>query len=276
MSNLMERSYHWVTEELPALIQDIPNEIGGLISGFATSTPSALSGAERLYFGLTSIMTLASYALVFIALTKKPDSISWGKYLLRFATVACICMFISVAIALFTNGAINFTIPMLFLAGLYMNVFADRAANDGNVETKTRITVAVSAISLILLILLALLTQPQGSSSHLTPQETPNTGQAIAGAETGSASYGVLNSSDKDIVVIVKGSNDVLQVAFFIAAGEEGWTTLPEDTYTVQAATGSTWYGPEKLFGSKTNYSQPYTFTIRYGESLLNEYGPRS
>ena len=66
----------------------------------------------------------------------------------------------------------------------------------------------------------------------------------------------------------VKDMSGRTVVGFYVSSGSTAEAYVPEGTYSVQFATGETWYGKSKRFGSKTSYGQDNSLSLGYGDMI--------
>ena len=102
--------------------------------------------------------------------------------------------------------------------------------------------------------------------ASLTEQPMPSNGEILNGSSYGDAGVGV-TASNTDAYVKVKDSSGTV-VGFFVRSGQTAEAYFAPGTYDVQFAMGTTWYGLDHLFGSKTSYGQDRGVTLGYGELM--------
>jgi len=106
------------------------------------------------------------------------------------------------------------------------------------------------------------------ADASLTAQAEPGNGAILAGSSYGDAGVQVTASPDASAYVKVKDMAGNTKVGFFVRSGSTAEVRVPTGTYSVQFASGETWYGNSDCFGSKTSYGQDGGVTLRYGDII--------
>lgn len=111
-------------------------------------------------------------------------------------------------------------------------------------------------VAIIAIIVLIVGCPQKDPDDDLTPLAEPKSGTILFGD---SYKYGseitVTASKTQSCVVKLKNRSGVTKLSFYVRAGATVTVKVPEEYLYVYFASGTTWYGREHLFGSKTNYS---------------------
>ena len=109
-----------------------------------------------------------------------------------------------------------------------------------------------------------------GSSSsdpdeNLVAQSEPANGAVLNGTSAGESAVEVTAAPGESAYVKVKSLSGGTVVGFYVRAGATSGAYVPAGTYSVQFATGETWYGTSDRFGSRTLYGQDENLTLDSG-----------
>ena len=110
--------------------------------------------------------------------------------------------------------------------------------------------------------------KPTNPDANLTPQTPPYTGEVLDGSSGGDAAVKVNTAPGANAYVKVKDMSGRTVVGFYVSSGSTAEAYVPEGTYSVQFATGETWYGKSKRFGNKTSYGQDNSLSLGYGDMI--------
>ena len=95
------------------------------------------------------------------------------------------------------------------------------------------------------------------ADAHLTPVAEPASGTILSGSEVYNGSQITINaSSGSSCVVKLKTRSGTERISFYVCAEDTVTVGVPAEHLYVYFATGDTWYGTTRLFGSKTRYSK--------------------
>lgn len=109
---------------------------------------------------------------------------------------------------------------------------------------------------------------PVDPDANLVEQPLPENGAILDGVSDGYAGVGINASPEENVYVKIKDPSGYTVVGFFVTAGSSAEVYVPEGTYSAQFASGTTWYGPNDCFGSKTSYGQDDNLVLGYGEMV--------
>lgn len=85
----------------------------------------------------------------------------------------------------------------------------------------------------------------------------PQSGEILTGFEYfGGSEITVTASNNADCVVKLKSKDGITKLSFYVRAGDTVTVGVPAEYMYVYFASGETWYGWEKMFGSSTYYSK--------------------
>ena len=110
--------------------------------------------------------------------------------------------------------------------------------------------------------------KPTNPDANLTPKTPPYNGEVLDGSSGGDAAVQVNTAPGESAYVKVKDMSGRTVVGFYVSSGSTAEAYVPEGTYSVQFATGETWYGKSKRFGSKTSYGQDNSLSLGYGDMI--------
>ena len=90
------------------------------------------------------------------------------------------------------------------------------------------------------------------------PIQKPASGTILTGGEYYGSEITVHADSSYDYVVLLKDSNEVVLLAFYVQAGDSVTVSVPDERLYVYFASGKYWYGYGKglMFGEDTDYSK--------------------
>lgn len=128
------------------------------------------------------------------------------------------------------------------------------------------------AIILVISIVGCMLVACSGGSSNadskLKAQSEPANGAVLTGSSNGNAGVQVTAAPGESAYVKVKKTSGNTVVGFFVRSGSTAEVRVPSGTYSVQFATGDTWYGSSDCFGSKTSYGQDKSVSLGDGDVI--------
>lgn len=104
------------------------------------------------------------------------------------------------------------------------------------------------------------------ADANLKAQAEPSNGAVLTGSSGGNAAVKVTAAPGESAYVKVKGMSGGTAVGFFVRSGSTAQVSVPPGTYSVQFATGETWYGAANCFGSKTSYGQDKSVSLGNGD----------
>lgn len=104
--------------------------------------------------------------------------------------------------------------------------------------------------------------------ASLTAQALPQNGAILNGTSDGSAGIEISAPSGASAYAKIKTSSGNTVVGFFIRSGSTAQVNVPPGIYSVQFATGETWYGKSDCFGSGTSYGQDKDVSLGYGDVM--------
>ncbi len=100
-------------------------------------------------------------------------------------------------------------------------------------------------------------TPPETDTPALIPVTEPITGTVLEGHERYNASEITVTASYSEACVVkLKDLWGDTVLSFYVRAGQTATVSVPAQRLYVYFASGKTWYGKEKLFGSSTSYSK--------------------
>ena len=104
------------------------------------------------------------------------------------------------------------------------------------------------------------------ADANLKAQAEPSNGAVLTGSSNGNAGVKVTTAPGESAYVKVKNLSGGTTVGFYVRSGSTAEVSVPAGTYSVQFATGETWYGAANCFGSKTSYGQDKSVALVNGD----------
>lgn len=92
---------------------------------------------------------------------------------------------------------------------------------------------------------------------HMVAFDLPESGEVFIGAELYRGSELTISSSSSECCYIkLKGTTGEDVFSFFVRAGDTVTVPVPAGYFYVYFSYGTSWYGPEYIFGSETSYAK--------------------
>lgn len=115
--------------------------------------------------------------------------------------------------------------------------------------------------------------RPSAQDSTLTAVPEPLSGTILSGEPGHDYSKIIIHASaGSSYVVKLKSPSGTTRLSFYVRSGETVTVRVPPECLYVYFASGSTWYGTDYLFGSKTYYSMDDELFDFRGKQLELEY----
>lgn len=123
-----------------------------------------------------------------------------------------------------------------------------------------KLLVSIGVFILIVVVIVSSIVKDNAEAeadAHLTPVAEPASGTILSGSEVYNGSQITIDaSSGSSCVVKLKTRSGTERISFYVRAGDTVTVGVPAEHLYVYFATGDTWYGTTRLFGSKTRYSK--------------------
>ena len=106
------------------------------------------------------------------------------------------------------------------------------------------------------------------ADANLQAQAEPSNGAILTGSSNGNAGVRVTAAPGESAYVKVKSAYGGTAVGFFVRSGSTAEALVPAGNYSVQFASGETWYGSSDCFGSRTSYGQDPNVSLGPGDVI--------